>query len=446
MKHKILASIMLLASILIANPTSAQPEEINRLELYNLCSKFPFNSRCKGLETSAPLDELIGEKAGCLFQTGNNKQGGKCKVVATEESLTVYLEEKELTQFLDDQLPTVVIKIPVENVFAQSHQIWNKVHRLEFSYLVEPNSDQDNRTKFLSILTKKNSANSIISQLNLPPTSIELISEIKASTMEKTIESGTNPSKQVQQLLETRECVQCDLRSANLVGQYLNSVNLEGANLQGANLQGAKLGGAYLVGTNLNQANLKTAYLSGANLTFASLQESVLEDAILNAVNLKGANLQQANLQRIQLIAPALIQDADLRNANLMNANIQGANFERANLEGVDLEGADLSDISVSLERIPGNYNLGEFLLDTLFVLGGNSPISKRGVKFYTNLRDVNLRNANLSGVKLEDALLEGADLSDANLSGAKLSDVDLSGANMCGATMSDGSISNQGC
>jgi uncharacterized protein YjbI with pentapeptide repeats len=437
MKHKKIASVILLASILIAYPTSAQNKENSRRELYILCSKFPLNSQCKGLEIPIPLDERSGEEAGCSLLSGNSNQSGKCKVVATEESLTVYLEDEEgePIEFLDNQLPSLEIKIFFETVFAQNYQIWNKVHRLEFGYLVKPDSNQGNRTKFLTILTNENIPNSLNTQLSLTPTSAELLSQSQVNTL-------SNFSSPVQRLLETKECIRCDLRGADLAGANLNEANLEGASLQGANLQGTTLVRAYLVGANLSQANLTEAVLTGSNLTLASLTESSLEGADLSAANLQGANLQLANLKGAKLIAPTLIQDADLRNTNLEDANIQGANLERANLEGANLQGANLSDISIRLQDIPGNYSFGEFLLD----LAIGFPISNRGTKFYTNLRNVNLRNATLTGVNLEDALLDGADLSNANLSEAKLNDVDLSGANLCGATMSDGSTSNLGC
>jgi len=436
MKH--IASAILLASILIAFPASAQNKETER-ELYRFCSKFPLNPRCEGKGIPVPLDERIfGEPGACYLQTGRNNQGGKCKVLVKKDILTVYLEDEEAepVELLDNRLPSLEIKIPFEKVFAQSHQIWNNVHRLEFGYLVEPDSDQGNRTNFVTIFTNEEFANSLSTQLSQTPAATQFVSGSQVNT-------PSDASSQVQQLLETKQCVRCDLRGADLTGEDLDEANLEGANLEGANLKDTSLEGAYLVSANLNQANLTEADLESSNLSLASLNEAVLEDADLRAVNLQGANLQQANLQGVRLSAPALLQDADLRNANLRDADIQGASLEGANLEGTDLKGADLSDTSVSLKDIPGNYSVGEFLIDWVIV---GFPVSDRGTKFYTNLRNVNLRNTNLTEANLEDALTEGADLSNANLSKAKLSDVDLSEANLCGATMSDGSTSNQGC
>ena len=53
-------------------------------------------------------------------------------------------------------------------------------------------------------------------------------------------------------LLETNECVDCNL----------NNANLSGANLSGANLNGADLGQANLSGANLSGANLDEQILA----------------------------------------------------------------------------------------------------------------------------------------------------------------------------------------
>lgn len=109
----------------------------------------------------------------------------------------------------------------------------------------------------------------------------------------------TSVSANVKRLLETKECVGC-----NLSGAHLKGANLQAANLEGANLQNADLEKANLQSTNLLYPNLQGADLGKANIT--------------------SANLQRANLF-----------DADLEKANLTDANIEGANLQGADLEGV---------------------------------------------------------------------------------------------------------------
>ena len=107
-------------------------------------------------------------------------------------------------------------------------------------------------------------------------------------------------------LLETKECQECDLSGANLEGARLEGANLTGANLKGANLRGVRLllsmdadaslspsrfaPFSDLTKVNLTGANLTEARLDGANLTGASLKEANLTDAVLMGVNLDGAD------------------------------------------------------------------------------------------------------------------------------------------------------------
>lgn len=73
---------------------------------------------------------------------------------------------------------------------------------------------------------------------------------------------------QVKQLLETKQCPECNLSNVNLKGMDLQGFNLQGANLEGANLSGAKLANANLKNANLNRANLTGADLGCSGITF----------------------------------------------------------------------------------------------------------------------------------------------------------------------------------
>ncbi len=60
----------------------------------------------------------------------------------------------------------------------------------------------------------------------------------------------------LQTLLATRICNDCNLIQANLDSRNLNDVSLLGANLREANLANANLRGAELIGVDLTDANL----------------------------------------------------------------------------------------------------------------------------------------------------------------------------------------------
>ncbi len=101
----------------------------------------------------------------------------------------------------------------------------------------------------------------------------------------------TSVAANVRRLLETNECVGC-----NLIGAKLKDANLQGANLENANLQGADFERANLQGTNLAGANLQGADLGKANIIGASLERANLFDADLEKANLTDANIVGANL------------------------------------------------------------------------------------------------------------------------------------------------------
>ena len=73
---------------------------------------------------------------------------------------------------------------------------------------------------------------------------------------------------QVKQLLETKQCPECNLSNVNLKGMDLQGFNLQGANLKNADLSGAKLANANLKNANLNKANLTGADLGCSGISF----------------------------------------------------------------------------------------------------------------------------------------------------------------------------------
>jgi uncharacterized protein YjbI with pentapeptide repeats len=99
-----------------------------------------------------------------------------------------------------------------------------------------------------------------------------------------------------QRLINTRQCVGCDLSRAGLTYANLAGHDISRANLGQANLSQANLNGANLTGANLAGAVLVNADLTGANLTGADLSGADLRGATLTGVNITGTKLEQANL------------------------------------------------------------------------------------------------------------------------------------------------------
>jgi len=83
-------------------------------------------------------------------------------------------------------------------------------------------------------------------------------------------------SEDLQRLMKTGSCVDCDLSGAVLIHMKLGGADLAGANLSGANLTDSYLAGANLEGANLSNAVLISTSLAGANLFRAKLGRSNL--------------------------------------------------------------------------------------------------------------------------------------------------------------------------
>lgn len=99
------------------------------------------------------------------------------------------------------------------------------------------------------------------------------------------------------QLLQTKQCENCDLADAGLVMVDLKGANLRGANLVGANLSQADLTGADLRGANLTNASFHGANLSGANLAGARAYNTDFRNSYVQGVIIDGLDLSTAHIQ-----------------------------------------------------------------------------------------------------------------------------------------------------
>jgi uncharacterized protein YjbI with pentapeptide repeats len=433
MKKLLLTTTLIISSLL--SQSSLAQEEVTP-DLYNLCAKFPLNTKCKGIEVPISLKDRMGETASCQFLLGEFQKNAACKINMKDNTLILYQEQGDKLEQLEEKRATIEYKIPLNRIFLTNHQIWNSVHRLEISYLEATEAETKNISNSLILLTEEELSKAIAKNFysRTIPESIDMLAQAQSRANTKT---NTDTTGQTQQLIETNECIGCNLQNADLAGVDLEKANLEGANLEGANLKGANLENAYLMGANLKGANLNVAELSGANLALAQLHNATLKAANLQATNLHGADLRQADLEKITLRAPAFLQEANLQEANLLAADLRGANFYRADLTKANLQSANLRDTNVKLKDIPGGYTGGEAVLD--YVIG--VPIfaaSNSGVDFKTNLTEANLTGANLTEARLEQVSIKNTNFSNADFTGAKIESTNLEEANFCGATFTE--------
>lgn len=137
------------------------------------------------------------------------------------------------------------------------------------------------------------------------------------------------------QLLRTKKCTQCDLSNAGLVQANLMGADFVEANLVGANLSQANLAGANLTGANLTGASLHGANLTGANLTGANLAGTDLRNAYVGNANLAKVNLDSAHLTGIKGLSETAATAEQfhrwgVREAELGNYNGAIANYNKA--------------------------------------------------------------------------------------------------------------------
>ncbi|MEO0769636.1 MAG: pentapeptide repeat-containing protein [Cyanobacteria bacterium J06649_4] len=133
----------------------------------------------------------------------------------------------------------------------------------------------------------------------------------------------------IRRLIETNECVGCDLHDADLRRLDLSGANLAGADLEGANfyyanLDGAQLQNANLIDVNLGYASLQNAFLDGADLRYA----------IFDHTNLSGASMIEADLREAYIDEPILVRTI-LNGADLRDTLVFDVDFSKASLCGV---------------------------------------------------------------------------------------------------------------
>jgi uncharacterized protein YjbI with pentapeptide repeats len=155
------------------------------------------------------------------------------------------------------------------------------------------------------------------------------------STIVISIPSQAENLSDLNQLLGTKKCSQCDLSSsglvmANLTGADLKQANLISANLSQANLIGADLSGADLTGASLNGANLTGANLTGANLTGTDLRNSYLGNTNLTDVDLNTAYLEGVRGIADNAATPEQFHRWGVREAERGNYEAAIAHYQRA--------------------------------------------------------------------------------------------------------------------
>lgn len=496
----------------VANPAQAA-NDFDLDNLYILCENAPLNSRCSNWD-GTPLNEHPGELVNCQITpqsiaTPPATTNG-CKVWVTEDEITVFLEQGNPIRERDDQRATFSIAFSKDQLFSSYFSTTGGsylgegfnaerkgsgfVRIVELGMKLDEEAEQLNRTSFLTVYTYDDAFAKQLLELDIKEHSNSEIRQRTQAYLRESSDSAssTNISKEsaINQLLETRACVRCDLSNVDLSGTDLRNTNLEGANLSGANLSEANLAQAYLVGaildgaalidTNLARATLVmvslslTTNLQGADLSGVAL---VLSDA--DSVDFSGTDLSPSDFRSPLYRRASVLSRSSLRNANFEKTQPKGSNFSHADLSNANLTGAAFTLMGVVVSYVESTtvYNVpsvfhGTNLMHANLAGASFSLADLTGA----SLEDANLTEsiftkailslANLSNANLADALLDqsslvgtnfshalfqntqmnGANLTLTNLTGVDLSTSQLEDAKFCATQMPDGAIAAQDC
>ncbi len=133
-KRALAAATVAISQLWFAVPALSQ-EEMSAEERFNLCSAFPLNSRCEGYTAPVALKQRSGNEGVCKMQVGATETAGRCKILLTNELITVFVEEGDKLSLLDDERDTREISVGVGDVANLSYRETKKIDIVEFLFI-----------------------------------------------------------------------------------------------------------------------------------------------------------------------------------------------------------------------------------------------------------------------------------------------------------------------
>ncbi len=95
-------------------------ESLNEEQLYQLCSRFPYNSRCEGYVAPVALKTRSGQEGRCTLTLEGTAKTENCKFMLDQNSLTVYYEVGEGLTVLEGQKSTRSLTLKTDQLRALS--------------------------------------------------------------------------------------------------------------------------------------------------------------------------------------------------------------------------------------------------------------------------------------------------------------------------------------
>lgn len=117
----ILLLLLVIQPVIVSKPTQAGESE----ELYNLCAKSPYNSRCKDYVAPVALKNRTGENARCLIDA--EEKASDCKVTLEDEQLLLYVEIGDSLSVLEGEKDTKEVVVPLKLIQSLSYSEDSKV-------------------------------------------------------------------------------------------------------------------------------------------------------------------------------------------------------------------------------------------------------------------------------------------------------------------------------
>ena len=115
--------IPIVSCIAFYAPKAIAEAEITEIEEF--CAESARDDNCKNIESYISLGIWQKNKTKCSLATAWGNEARKCKIVADDNKLTVYVENGEVAESLPNTLKTQAIAISLDEIFAADVSLYN---------------------------------------------------------------------------------------------------------------------------------------------------------------------------------------------------------------------------------------------------------------------------------------------------------------------------------
>lgn len=142
----------------------------------------------------------------------------------------------------------------------------------------------------------------------------------------------------IENLIQNKYCVSCNLNNLNLENKSLNHVDISHASAVSINLKNGSLNEAKAA-----QVDFENANLENIDARKTDFESSDFENAVAIKSNFSESNFYDADLKGINAYK-AKFKKTNLAKADFTNANLKEANFKNAIIFDTEFEGSDRTD------------------------------------------------------------------------------------------------------